>query len=738
MEQLPLTNLSAKTSGAPWAGAPILSTTKGHVEEVLHFNEESGDCILDVRLDPDQVPHLLKARLAAVYPGQEFETQLIPLSTSGSQEPQQVQWIKLHEPSSPRSLKKFLRSRAFTGIPPNTIKLLAKNFAGRLSHTLDLAPGKILEIPGIGPKRQAEILKSWHDHLKNQELREFLFRENLPLTWAQILWTAHGRGSVDFLKNHPYDAIEQLHLPFDRVDTFALKSGYQMGSIERLRSGLLDLLRAHGQQGHCAFPENALLEEGLTRLQVPRPALEEALELELIEGHIVADGIGETPCLFPKELWDLERQVAKKLMTFQGRPPAWGGFNAGKVLSWAQEILEIELAPKQKEAIETALSSPLSVITGGPGTGKTMLTQSLVKILQLQFTRFALCSPTGRAAQRLSEATAMPTKTIHRLLHFDGFTSHFGYNTGRQLDLELVLIDEASMLDLTLFDHLLDALPPHCNLILIGDADQLPSIGAGTVLQSIIASRLFPVVTLTDSFRQSESSLIHINAKRINAGQMPLNVDGKDFHYISVSNSREAKEIVQDLFTRVLPEQYGIHDPADIQILTPMNRGPLGSQQLNEDLRQRLRQKNEFLSGVEFGQHFRLYDKVMAIKNDYRKYIFNGDVGFVAHIDHRLRLLTVNFGDRQVDFEFDELDRLTLAYAISIHKAQGSEYRAVIVLLTHEHLPLAQRHLIYTAITRGKECVFLVAEPSALEQAIQTSEHRWQKLSERLMTRNVA
>jgi exodeoxyribonuclease V alpha subunit len=401
------------------------------------------------------------------------------------------------------------------------------------------------------------------------------------------------------------------------------------------------------------------------------------------------------------------------------------------------------LAPLQRQAISTALTSPLAVITGGPGTGKTTLIQSLVTILQTQFMKFALCSPTGRAAQRLAETTRTPAKTIHRLLKYNGATGRFSFNQGNPLDLDLVLVDEASMVDLSLMSHLLEALPDNCSLVLVGDADQIPPVGAGNVLQSILESKRFPVVKLQEIYRQSEKSLIKINAHRINNGEMPLTkLEGtNDFHYIPVYGVDHAKKVIFDLVTNILPNRFGIFDPSQVQILVPFNRGPLGTHQLNEELQEIIRRptsasdESEQITG--FGQIFKKGDKVMIIKNDYIKDVYNGDIGFLARIDHAAQTVEVQFDERSLQFGFDELDRLTLAYAISIHKSQGSEYRAVIVVVTDEHLPMAQRHLIYTAVTRGQEHVFLVAEPHALQAAIHSNENnkRWQKLTELLRSK---
>ncbi len=742
MQQLDLDTQPVQQKPGASLDAPVL---KGSVERVVYFNDESGQCVLDLKLESDGSHVLIQGRTPHVFPGltatvhreiSEIDSHLDP-ETAG---PLTAQKLEFTQPKTSRTLKKFLKSGALIGIGPNLASILAKAHPEDLFEIFDHQPRKLLDIQGVGRKRQIQILDAWRAYQELSRLEEFLFDENLPLLWGKVIFPFHREGSIAFLKEHPYRAVTEHALSFELIDSFALKYGYPPDGPERVRGCLYDVLLGSYRQGHCAYPEDRLLQESRARLNVAQAAIEECLELELISENLISDTIENKPCIYLKEVWITEQHVCQKLLAFENRPSSWNGFNSDKFLNWAQELLQIQLAPLQRQAIATALNSPLAVITGGPGTGKTTLIQSLVTILQTQFLKFALCSPTGRAAQRLAEATRTPAKTIHRLLKFNGSTGLFSFNEKNPLDLDLVLVDEASMVDLSLMSSLLNALPDHCSLILVGDSDQIPPVGAGNILQSILQSKRFPVVKLKEIYRQSEQSLIKINAHRINNGEMPLTqLKGtSDFHYIPVNGVDHAKKVIFDLVTRVIPEKCGITDPGQFQILVPFNRGPLGTQKLNEELQllvstQDLRSEDsDTISG--FGQVFQKGDKVMIIKNDYIKDVYNGDIGFLTMIDHSAQMIEVQFDERNIRFGFDELDRLTLAYAISIHKSQGSEYRAVIVVLTDEHLPMAQRHLIYTAVTRGQEHVFLVAEPHALQTAIQSDENnkRWQKLTELL------
>jgi len=709
---------------------------KGHVEKVVFLNPVTGQCLLDVKPEGAKGHLMVTGYVSSVFPGQsliakigrevkEEEAKILPASS-----------LEIGPPLIERTLRKFLKSPAMSELGKNVAKSLAEKFPQNLFAVMDLDPKRLSEAEGVGGKRRTQILEAWSKFKFQERFKKFLFAEQLPLEWADQLWSFFKEEAQEFFTENPYVVARDHNLSFDLVDAYALRRGSAIDSEERLRCALHDMLKEFYKQGHCAYPEEKLLAEATYKLNCNRESLESALEIELIEKKFVEDRIADTPCIYLKEVWELERNVAHKLRAFQFKDTPWGWFNLDKVLTWSQGILNLQLAPLQKEAIETALSSPLTVITGGPGTGKTTLVRALTTILQTQFLKFALCTPTGRAAKRLEEATGQPAQTIHRLLKLNGLTGEFAHNRDNPLDVDLVLIDEISMVDITLMNHLLEAIPDHCALILVGDADQIPPVGAGNILQSMIDSQRFTVVRLKEIFRQSEESLIKINAQRINSGQMPLKSDliGSDFHYLPVHGNEEAKHMVFDLATRVIPNEYGITDQKQVQILVPMNTGALGTQKLNQEL-QKVFVGGDSAGGiVGFEQNFAVGDKVMVIKNDYKKNLFNGDIGFILRIDHLNQYLDIEFDDRRIRFDFEELERLSLAYAISIHKSQGSEYRAVIVVVTAEHLPLAQRHLIYTAVTRGKELVFLVAEPQALQTAIASDENnrRWEKLTELL------
>ncbi len=730
---------------APPSGAQGI-LIQGSIENVTYYNPENGQCVISLKPFHLRSTVLINGFAPYLFEGMTVEAELKALSEAQKslllsdkitalEQSFVADRLKLTPPRSARTLRMFLKSAALSGVGDHLAKILSQTFPENLFEILEENPQALCKVKGIGKKKSEKIVEAFQEFKFKTEFEKFLFEKNLPLSWGAILWDHHGRDAKNLLLSDPYLIIDEFEFDFDLIDAFVLSEKLVFEPMKRVRAAIKSILRSHYKTGHCAHPEESVIQEALEKLNVERELIEEALEIELIEENLISDDVSGVPCFYLEKNWEIEQNVARQLRSFKKRPLPWGWFNLQKVLFWAQSILNIQLAPLQVEAIEKALSSSLTVITGGPGTGKTTLIRSLVAILKTQFASFVLCSPTGRGAQRLEEATGATALTIHRLLKYNSLQNEFTYNKDNPLPVDLVLIDEVSMVDIELMSHLLDALPPHAALILVGDVDQIPPVGAGHILQSLIQSEKFTTVKLTEIFRQSDQSFIKINAKRINEGRMPQNSEA-DFHYIPLEGADSIREKLKELITETIPNRYGITDPSEIQVLAPMNRGELGTQLLNRELQKIFSHhgglKPKTITGFE--QTLKVGDKVMVTKNDYRKDVFNGDIGFIQMIDHFEQIVDIQFDQRRVPYHFDELDRLTLAYAISIHKSQGSEYRAVIVVLAEEHLSVAQRQLIYTAVTRGKEHVFLVAEPKALETAITSQEDsiRWRKLAELL------
>jgi exodeoxyribonuclease V alpha subunit len=489
--------------------------------------------------------------------------------------------------------------------------------------------------------------------------------------------------------------------------------------------------------GHCGLPHEDLL--ALTRelLEVPGGLVDTAVGLELQDGTVVADDLDGRRCVFLAGLYRAEREIAEKLKALAAGKPPWPLIDADKAIPWVEKRTKLTLAESQIGAVRVALASKVLVVTGGPGVGKTTLVNSILKILLAKTVAIALCAPTGRAAKRLSESTGLEAKTIHRLLETDPRTGAFWRTEEAPLDCDLLVVDETSMVDVPLMRALLRALPEEAALLLVGDVDQLPSVGPGQVLADVIASSAVPVVRLTEVFRQAAESRIIVNAHRINQGLMPdlARVEGGDFYFVDAADPEDGVRKLLAVVHKRIPNRFRLDPIRDIQVLCPMNRGGLGARSLNIELQKALNPPGE-IRVERFGWTFCPGDKVMQVENDYDKDVYNGDLGVVSRIDTEEGELVVDYDGRKVTYGFGELDELVLAYATTIHKSQGSEYPAVVIPLTTQHYPMLHRNLVYAGVTRGKRLVVLVGQRKALAIAVKGSRarRRWSKLREWLTT----
>src|SRR6516165_5554649 len=480
-----------------------------------------------------------------------------------------------------------------------------------------------------------------------------------------------------------------------------------------------------------AGPAETLVPATAKLLEVPAELVEEALHLELGTGTVIADDLDGRRCVFLAGLYRAEQEIAEKLATLAVGKPPWPPIDADKAIPWVERRPKLALASGQREAIRVALASKILVITGGPGVGKTTLVNSILKILGAKTVAIALCAPTGRAAKRLSESTGLEAKTIHRLLETDPRTGTFRRNEDAPLDCDLLIVDETSMVDVPLMRALLRALPDRAALLLVGDVDQLPSVGPGQVLADIIASGSVPVVRLTEVFRQAAESQIIVNAHRINQGVMPdlIKIETSDFFFVDAADAEEGVQKLLALVQERIPKRFRLDPIRDIQVICPMNRGGFGARSLNIELQNALNSPGEIRID-RFGWTFCPGDKIMQVENNYDKDVYNGDLGVVSRIDMEEDELHADFDGREVTYGFGELDELVLAYATTIHKSQGSEYPAVVIPLTIQHCPMLQRNLVYTGVTRGKRLVVLVGQRKALAIAVKgaRARKRWSKL----------
>ncbi|MBI3014191.1 MAG: ATP-dependent RecD-like DNA helicase [Candidatus Tectomicrobia bacterium] len=717
---------------------------QGAIERIVYRNEETLYTVARFRPDPDASGSLfhtaaaqgaealvtLVGHLPALQPGEALIVNGHWTTHPVYGRQFKVEGCQWSPPTSRAGIQQFLSSGLIQGIGPVMAKRLVDAFGLETLRIIEEEPARLHEVNGIGPQRAEAIALAWQKHQGVKSLMLFLQPHGATPSQIFRIHHAYGDSALAVLRENPYRlATEVRGSGFVTADRLAQKLGFPKDSPLRAESGLLYVLQEFGQEGHICAPYQQLVEKSCALLEISSKNVQEGLARAATHRHIVLEEIktaaGPVKAVYPRHLHAAEVRVAQKLKQLLSTPRISGSPVTDWDLQWIQDLLGIRFAPRQLEAVTRALGEKVLVITGGPGTGKTTLLHSVVRLYQRLGQRILLAAPTGRAAKRLAEATNEEARTIHRLLEFNPQQGGFQRGPTNRLKADVFVIDETSMVDLPLMDSLLQAIPDEATVIFIGDANQLPSVGPGNVLRDIIASERIPVVTLTEIFRQARGSLIVENAHRINQGELPFLPQGDqresaDFHFIHEADPDKILRLILDLCSEILPHKRGLHPIDDIQVLTPMHRGPLGTVNLNEQLQQRLNpSRNDDLPA---GFPFRLRDKVMQIRNNYQKEIFNGDIGRITAIDSERGEICVNFDQREVLYESGELDELTPAYAVSIHKAQGSEYPGIIVPLTTQHFPLLQRNVIYTAVTRGKKLVILIGTTRALTIAIKSNQ----------------
>ena len=554
------------------------------------------------------------------------------------------------------------------------------------------------------------------------------------------IFKTYGNDAIQVMSDNPYRLARDIRgIGFKTADQIAMRLGIEKTAMVRVRAGISFALTEAMNDGHCGLPLNELIPLAERLLEVDRPLIEGALQDEVGEGAVVADAIDGVPCVFLAGLHRAEQEIADRLISLRGGAPPWPTIDADKALDWVEDRIGLTLAESQKAAIRVALAAKVMVITGGPGVGKTTIINAILRILVAKAVRLTLCAPTGRAAKRLTETSGFEARTIHRLLEVDPSTGGFRRNVANTLDCDLLVVDETSMVDVPLMQALLRAVPDNAALLIVGDRDQLPSVGPGQVLADVIASETVPVVRLTEVFRQAAQSRIVVNAHRINQGQMPdlTRPDTEtDFYFVPADDPETAVARITELMRTRIPARFGFDPIRDIQVLCPMNRGGVGARSLNIDLQATLNPDPPSRI-TRFGWTFAPGDKVMQIENDYDREVYNGDIGFIGTVDAEAGELVVSFDGRPVTYGLGDLDALVPAYAATIHKSQGSEYPAIIIPVMTQHYPMLQRNLLYTGVTRGKRLVVLVGQPKAIAIAVRnvSGRRRWTKLGERLRRR---
>ncbi|KDU95558.1 recombinase RecD [Komagataeibacter rhaeticus AF1] len=706
----------------------------GLVERVTFHNAENGFCILRVKVRGQRDLVTVVGHAAMISAGEfvQMSGRWFNDHTHGLQF--KAEFLRASPPTTVEGIERYLGSGMIRGIGPVYAKKLVKAFGEAVFDLIEQEPERLREVTGIGPKRAERIVGGWADQKVIREIMLFLHSNGVGTSRAVRIFKTYGQDAVQLISENPYRLAKDIRgIGFKTADQIARKMGIAPDAMIRVRAGISYALGEAMDEGHCGLPVGELLTSTAELLEVATPLIETALALELEAGDVVADSVGETSCIFLAGLYRAEQSIAERLRACAvGRPP-WPEIDAAKAMTWVEGKTGLALAPSQQEAVRLALRSKILVITGGPGVGKTTLVNAILKIVTAKGMDVQLCAPTGRAAKRLSESTGLEGKTIHRLLETDPASGTFKRDDTNPLTCDLLVVDEASMVDVLLMRSLLRALPDSPALLIVGDVDQLPSVGPGQVLADIIGSNAVPVVRLTEVFRQAAQSRIITNAHRINEGMMPeLSAkEGSDFYFVEVAEPeiglRKLLAVVKDR----IPARFGLDPVRDVQVLCPMNRGGLGARSLNIELQQALNPPGE-VKVERFGWIYGPGDKVMQIANDYDRDVFNGDLGVIDRIDIEEGELTVSFDGREVVYGFGELDELVLAYATTIHKSQGSEYPAVVIPLVTQHYAMLARNLLYTGVTRGRKLVVLVGQKKALAIAVrnQGGRRRWSKLRE--------
>jgi len=624
-------------------------------------------------------------------------------------------------------------------------KRIAKKFGKETLDIIENEIEKLAEIDGIGKKRIGMIKTAWDTQKEIRQVMLFLQTHGVSSGYATKIFKQYGQASIQVVKENPYRlATDIFGIGFITADVIADKLGFDKNSELRAEAGILYVLHQLADEGHVYYPYEPLVAKCQEILQVDRDVIVKAFSTIALNKQIVIEDLNEeidgfeenNKAVYLAKFHLCETSITTHLKTLVNVSKSIRRINSEKAIEWVQEQLAITLADKQVEAVKSTVRDKVMVITGGPGTGKTTIINTILKIFSKLKVRIMLAAPTGRAAKRMSEATGHQAKTIHRMLEYSIQKGGFQKNDEHPLNCDLLIIDEASMIDTILLHHLLKAIPSKATFILVGDVNQLPSVGAGNVLKDIIASGAVPVVELNEIFRQAKESLIIVNAHKINSGEFPYLKPSEekldDFYFIEQEDPDEVLNIILELTTTRIPKRFRFDPVEDIQVLTPMHRGTVGAGNLNTELQKAL---NPGEGGVLRGnRNFRVNDKVMQIKNNYDKEVFNGDIGRIKRIDLENQEVVICFDGRDVDYDYPDLDEIILAYAVSVHKSQGSEYPVVVIPIVTQHYILLQRNLIYTAVTRGRKLVVLVGTKKALAIAVKNdkTQKRFTYLKNRL------
>ncbi len=714
---------------------PPRETLVGSVERATFHNDDNGFAVLKVKArgKRDLVP--VVGHVASISAGEYIHAVGVWITDRSHGLQFKADFLKTTPPTTAEGIEKYLGSGMVRGIGPKLAERIVVAFGEATFEIIEASPEKLREVSGIGEFRAGKIAAGWAEQKAIRDIMVFLHSNGVGTSRAVRIFKTYGHDAIQVMTEDPYRLARDIRgIGFRTADAIAMKLGMTREAPQRVRAGISFALQEATDEGHCGLPVEDLIKLATTLLEVDPAIIRTALSHELSGGEVVADTIGDRPCVFLRGLYLAEHGIAARLLALAKGVPSWPRIDVDKALPSVEKKTGNTLAASQRAAIEMVLRSKVAVVTGGPGVGKTTLLDAILRILAAKGTKILLAAPTGRAAKRMTEQTGIAAKTIHRLLETDPTNGGFKRDAENQLDCDLLVVDETSMVDTSLMFAAMKAVPPQSGLLLVGDVDQLPSVGPGQVLGDIIGSGSIPVARLTEVFRQAAESRIVVNAHRINRGEMPewpKPGEDSDFWFVDADDPEKGAAKVVEIVRDRIPRRFGLDPVRDLQVLCPMRRGALGARALNGDLQNALN-PNMAEKIERFGSAFAPGDKVMQTENDYDREVFNGDLGRVLRIDQTEGILIADFDGREVEYPFGELDALVPAYATTIHKSQGSEYPAVVITLATQHYTMLARNLVYTAVTRGKRLVVIVGQRKALAIAVRThgSKRRWTKLQD--------
>lgn len=704
-----------------------METLTGYIERITYQNEDNGYVVLQLKCRGVTDLICTVGKMPAISVGETLFCEGIWKNHPSFGRQFEVSSCRIQAPADIIGITKYLGSGLIKGIGPAFAKKIVDTFGINTLKIIEETPLRLTEVPGLGKKKCALIVDCWAGQKVVRDVMIFLQGHGISPAYAQKIFKVYGAGCIQIVQENPYQLARDIYgIGFKIADGIATKLGILKDAAIRIDSGIEYALKSLSEDGHVCYPEVDFFPIAKEMLEVAEEMLKDRVETLQNSNRIerfplIVSGEKKTHLWF-KPLFNAEVNIANELARIKYASSNLRSINIEKALVWVQEKLKIELAKTQADAVAMSLSTKLLIITGGPGTGKSTITNAILKISEQLTQKILLAAPTGRAAKRMSEITDRKAQTIHSLLEVDFKSGGFKRKKDNPLDCDLIIIDESSMIDTMLMNNLLKAIPSYARVIFVGDINQLPSVGPGNVLLDMIRSLQISVVTLTEIFRQAQGSQIIVNAHKINQGQMPEihNQQDSDFFFVEAEEPEDVLQQIVKLVVQRLPAKYGYNAINDIQVLSPMKRGIVGTENLNIVLQEHLNPQKSSI--FKSGRKFQLKDKVMQIRNNYQKEVFNGDVGQIAAIDEDEMSLLINFDGREISYEFSELDEIVLAYAVSIHKYQGSECPCVVIPVHTTHFKLLHRNLLYTGVTRGKKLVVLVGTRKAVFIAVRNDE----------------